>query len=121
MVLTASMFMPVFVEPTLTDEQTSSVCAKASGMDSISNLSAGVMPFETSAENPPMKLTPTVFAALSSVFAIATKSSVVLQQPAPISAMGVTDILLFTMGMPNSRSISSPTETRFFALPVILA
>ena len=120
-VLTASMFIPVFVDPTLTEEQTRSVCDSASGIDLIRSSSAGVIPFETSAENPPMKLTPTVFAALSSVFAMRTKSSVVLQHPAPTSETGVTEILLLTIGIPNSFSISSPTETRSFAFDVIFA
>ena len=38
---------------TLTDEQTRSVCASASGIESISARSPGVIPFSTSAENPP--------------------------------------------------------------------
>ena len=42
---TASIFMPFFVVPTFTDEQTKSVVARASGIDSIKILSAGVMPF----------------------------------------------------------------------------
>ena len=47
---TASMSMPVFVEPTLTEEQTRSVAAMASGMERMRSLSAGVIPFETIAE-----------------------------------------------------------------------
>ena len=43
------MFMPAFVEPTLTEEQTSSVSARARGMERISLSSAGVMPFCTRA------------------------------------------------------------------------
>ena len=58
---------------------------------------------------------PTSFATLSSVFAIVTKSEGVLHALAPISAMGVTEILLFTIGIPNSFEISSPVLTRFFA------
>ena len=50
MSLTASMLMPVLVEPRLMEEQTLSVQAMASGMDSIRFLSAVVMPFWTSAE-----------------------------------------------------------------------
>ena len=42
--------MPVFVEPTFTDEQMCSVVAIASGMDLMSSSSAGVMPFDTTAE-----------------------------------------------------------------------
>ena len=47
---TASMSIPVFVEPTFTDEHTRSVAAMASGMDRMRSSSAGVMPFETTAE-----------------------------------------------------------------------
>ena len=47
---TASMSMPVFVEPTLTEEQTRSVAAMASGMERMRSSSAGVIPFETIAE-----------------------------------------------------------------------
>ena len=42
---TASMFMPVFVEPILTLEQTCSVRARASGMLLISASSPGAKPF----------------------------------------------------------------------------
>jgi len=42
---TASMLIPDFVEPQFTDEQTKSVVARASGIDSIKILSAGVIPF----------------------------------------------------------------------------
>lgn len=61
------------------------------------------------------------FAARSRVCAIVTKSSGVLQAAAPTKAIGVTEILLFTIGIPNSPSISSPTETRFLAVVVILS
>ena len=43
----------------------------------------------------------------------------VLQEP-PTRAMGVTEIRLLTMGMPNSFSISSPVFTRSLAHRVIL-
>ena len=36
-------------------------------------------------------------------------------------AMGVTEMRLFTMGMPNSRSMSSPVLTSFSAYRVILS
>ena len=39
--------------------------ARASGMEEMSFRSAGVAPFCTRAEKPPMKSTPAVFAALS--------------------------------------------------------
>ena len=44
------MSIPVFVEPTFTDEQMCSVFAIASGMERMRSSSAGVMPFETTAE-----------------------------------------------------------------------
>ena len=62
---TASMLMPALVEPTFTEEQTKSVVASASGMELMSFRSAWVKPFCTRAEKPPMKLMPTVLAALS--------------------------------------------------------
>ncbi len=48
--LTASILIPVFVEPTLTELHTKSVHANASGIDSIRNLSLAVIPLETMAE-----------------------------------------------------------------------
>ena len=48
--LTASMLMPVFVEPTFTLAQTRSVSARAWGIDRMSNSSAGVIDLLTSAE-----------------------------------------------------------------------
>ena len=109
--LTASMSIPVLVEPTLTELQTLSVEARASGMDSISSFSAGVIPFETRAEKPPMKLTFISCAARSSVLAILTKSAVSLQHDAPIREIGVTETRLLTIGIPNSSAISSPVLT----------
>ena len=47
---TASMSIPVLVEPTFTDAHTRSVEAIASGIERMSSSSAGVMPFETTAE-----------------------------------------------------------------------
>ncbi|KAF5061459.1 hypothetical protein DSECCO2_314880 [anaerobic digester metagenome] len=118
---TASMLIPVFVEPMFTELQTLSVAARAAGIERMSASSFGVMPFETIAEYPPMKLTPMSRAALSSVFATSTKSSGDLQARPPTSAMGVTDILLLTIGIPYSSSISLPVETRSFASRVILS
>ena len=69
---TASMLIPVLVEPTPTELQTMSVVANASGIESIRMRSALVAPFVTSAEKPPIKLTPTVFAARSRASAIGT-------------------------------------------------
>jgi len=57
---TASMFNPVFVDPTLTELQTSSVSFIACGIDSINNFSAFVIPLETIALYPPIKFTPTL-------------------------------------------------------------
>ena len=47
---TASILIPVFVEPRLTELQTLSVVANASGIERISISSAFVIPFETVAE-----------------------------------------------------------------------
>ena len=102
------MLIPVFVEPTLTEEHTKSVSANAFGIERINNSSAFVIPLLTNAEYPPIKLTPTLSAARSSVFAISTKSSLVLHTLPPTSAIGVTDIRLFTIGIPYFLEISSP-------------
>ncbi len=118
---TASMSMPVFVEPTLTDEHTRSVVAIASGIERMRSSSAGVMPFETTAEYPPMKLMPSLLAARSRVFAILTKSPGFLQHAEPTIAAGVMETRLFTIGTPISRPISSPVFTRFFARRVSFA
>ena len=121
MSLTASMLIPVFVDPRLMEEHTLSVHASAAGMDSMRFLSARVIPFCTSAEYPPMKLTPIVWAALSRVWAILTKSSGESHAAPPTIAMGVTDTLLLITGTPYSSPISSPTLTRSLARVVILS
>ena len=109
------MSIPVLVEPTLTELHTRSVVESAFGIERISISSASVIPFDTSAEYPPMKFTPTSCAALSSVCAIDTKSSGVLHADPPISAMGVTEILLLTIGIPYSSDIYSPVATKSLA------
>ena len=115
MVRTASILMPARDEPIFTDEHTTSVDANASGMDAISRLSLSDMPFSTRAEYPPMKFTPTAFAASSSAWATNSCSR------EAINATGVTEIRLFTMGIPNSRSIFSHSDTRFSARRVIVS
>ena len=117
---TASMLSPVFVEPTFTELHTRSVTARACGMERIRFSSAFVMPLLTRAEYPPRKLTPTSFAARSKVPAMVTKSSGVLQTHPPTSAIGVTEILLFTIGTPKSRDMASPVLTSSLAVAVIL-
>ena len=69
---TASILIPARLEPTFTDAHTKSVSASARGIERISFSSPFVMPFCTKAEKPPMKFTPTSFAAASKVFAILT-------------------------------------------------
>ena len=105
---TASILIPVLVEPVFTELQTFPVEASAFGIERINNSSAAVIPFETSAEYPPIKFTPHASAALSSIFAISTKSSVVLHTEPPTKAIGVTEIRLFTIGIPYFLEISSP-------------
>ena len=117
---TASISIPVFVEPTLTELHTSSVDARAFGMDLMRSSSAAVMPFDTRAEYPPIKFTPTLWAASSRVFAISTKSSLVLHALPPTRAIGVTLTRLFTMGMPYFFSMYWPVSTSFSAVVVIL-
>ncbi len=97
-IFTASMLMPLLVEPTFTLEHTNSVCASASGMLRISRSSPAEKPLCTRAEYPPMKFTPTVLAAASSARAYHTGSA--SGALASSMAMGVTDTRLFTMGMP---------------------
>ncbi|OQA07210.1 MAG: hypothetical protein BWY65_01962 [Firmicutes bacterium ADurb.Bin373] len=116
---TASMFIPAFVVATLTDEQTRPVSASASGMLSISLWSAFVKPLCTRAEKPPMKFTPTASAALSRLMAKPVKLSVRLLSAT--TAIGVTEILLFTIGRPYSLSIFSPVLTRLPASRQILS
>ena len=118
---TASMLIPVLVEPTFTELQTRSVSAIACGMERMRSSSAGVIPLLTSAEYPPIKFTPTSLAHLSSVLAMVTKSSGFLHAAPPTRAMGVTEIRLFTTGIPYSVAISSPVATRFLAFVVIFS
>ena len=65
--LTPLILIPAREEPMFTEEHTTSVSASAVGMEFMSVLSAGVAPLSMSALNPPMKFTPTAFAAASRV------------------------------------------------------
>ena len=107
--LTASMLMPFFVVPRLIDEHTRPVSASARGIDSMSRRSPEVMPFCTSAENPPTKSTSSSLATSSRVFAHGVKS--VSSLGSATSEMGVTAMRLLMIGTPNSASISRPTLT----------
>ena len=102
---TASMLIPVFVDARFTELQTLSVRQSAIGIERIKSSSAFVIPLDTNAEYPPIRFTPTALAAASIVSAMVAKSSGVLQAAPPTSAIGVTEILLFTIGIPNSCSI----------------
>ena len=113
----ASMLMPARVDPTFTDAHTLSVAARAAGIDSIRLLSAREAPLCTSAEKPPTKSTPTSLPALSIAIAIGERS--VAWVAAQISAMGVTEMRLFTIGMPYSRSSCSAVGTSFSAAVVM--
>ena len=95
---TASMLMPVLVEPMFTLLHTTSVSAKARGMASMRRSSPAEKPLCTSAPKPPMKLTPTALAAASRALAYCTGSA----QGAEASsmAMGVTLMRLLMMGTP---------------------
>ena len=94
------------------------VTDNASGIERISASSPAENPLCTSAEYPPIKLTPVASAAFCKVLAYITGFPPLA---AAIMAMGVTEIRLFIMGIPNSLSISSPTLTRFPARRVILS
>ena len=95
--------------PRLLLEHTKSVAARASGMESMRLLSARDAPLCTRAEKPPTKSTPTTFAALSMATAMGDRSRASVA--AQISAMGVTEMRLFTMGMPYSHSGCSAVGT----------
>ena len=103
----------------MTELHTLSVSARAWGIERIRFSSAVVMPLLTRAEYPPRKFTPTSLAARSRVLAMVTKSSGVLQAHPPTRAIGVTEILLFTIGTPKSLDMASPVDTRSFAVAVI--
>ncbi len=93
--------------------------AKASGIE-LSNLrSPLVMPFSIKAEKPPIKLTPTSLAALSKVCATLVRLS--SSRLSANSAIGVTEILLLIIGIPNSFSMSLATLTRLAALVTIFS
>ena len=111
-IATASMLIPAFVEPMLTDEHTNSVSASARGIASISSRSPALKPFCTKALKPPIKFTPTALAARSSVFAYFTGSPPLTARSMEI---GVTLILLFTIGIPYFFSMNSPVATKSFA------
>ncbi len=98
---------------TLTEPHTRSVAASASGIESMRMRSPEVKPLCTSAEKPPMKSMLSFFAALSSVFAMQTAPlmaslSLSPQRRVQQLAMGVTEMRLLTMGMPNFASTLSP-------------
>ena len=120
MSLTPSILIPIFVDARFTELHTLSVEQRAFGIERMRSSSAFVIPFVTSAEYPPIRLTPTAFAALSIVSAIVTKSSGVLHAAPPTKAIGVTEIRLLTIGIPNSFSIASPVAAKSLATVVIL-
>ncbi len=105
----------------MTELQILSVSAMACGIERIRYSSLFVIPLDTSAEYPPIKFTPTVCAARSSVLAIVTKSSGLLHAAEPTREIGVMEIRLLTIGIPNSFSISRPVLTRFSATLVIFS
>ena len=116
-IFTASILMPAFVVPILTEEHTFPVEARASGMLSMKVFSYAVIPLWTRAEYPPRKSIPISFAALSSV----RMSSICPPFAAEIRLAGVIDTLLFTIGIPYSVPMSLPILTRFLADSVILS
>ena len=85
----------------------------ACGIDSISLMSAREAPLCTSAVKPPTKSTPTSLPARSIASAMGVRSS--SRTAEQISAIGVTEIRLLTIGMPNSRSSCSATGTSSLA------
>ena len=106
---TASMLIPARVVAAFTDPQSRSVEARASGIESRNSLSLRVNPLCTSAEYPPTKSTPTVFAASS----IARPRSIGLPcAPSVKIETGVTAIRLFAIRMPISSPIWSTVLTK---------
>ena len=72
--------------------------------------SPGVVPLCTSAEKPPRKLTPDL--GRRAVEVLGEQHVVVARRTlSATSAIGVTEMRLLMIGMPYSRSISSPTAT----------
>ncbi len=116
-IATASMLIPALLVARFTDAQTFAVPASASGRALIRSVSPRVNPLWTRAEKPPMKLTPAADAARSSVRATAGKPPGGM--PAATSAIGVTAIRLWTIGIPSSFSIVSHTGTSLPA-PVMI-
>ncbi|SIN18252.1 Uncharacterised protein [Mycobacteroides abscessus subsp. abscessus] len=119
MVRTAFMLIPAREEPMSTEEHTTSVSARACGIEAIRARSAGVAPLSTRAENPPMKSTPTALAAASRVPAYSVRSCSPLA--AATRAIGVTATRLLMIGMPSSRSIPWHTCTSRAARVVIFS
>ena len=111
------MLMPARVDAMLSEEQTRSVVARASGMLAMRRRSVAPMPFCTSAEKPPMKSMPRDSAARSIACASGERSS--SAQPAATCAIGVTETRLLAMGMPYSASRSSAVPTRRSAVRVM--
>ena len=103
---TASMLMPAFVVATLTLAQTTIRLGQRArdGGDAAAGRPA-VQPLWTSAENPPIKSTPQVFAAR--VHRASANGDIVLRLACRRrrAQMGVTEMRLLTIGMPSSRSI----------------
>ena len=109
---TAFMLMPAFELPTFTDAHTTSVSFSASGNERIRSSSPRVAPLSTSAEYPPMKFTPSSLAARFSASAMRTGLPSTAEAKMPT---GVTEMRLFTIGMPSSCSMSRATGTRLRA------
>ena len=114
------MLMPARVEPTFTEAQhTRSVAASACG-DGVHELAVGgaVAPLCTSAREAADEVDAHLLAG--AVHGHGDGREVVgWLAAAQISAMGVTEMRLFTMGMPNSRSSCSAVGTSFSAAEVM--
>jgi hypothetical protein len=113
---TASMLMPAAVVATLTEAQTRFVAARASGSAAISSSSIRDACFSTSAENPPMKSTPTACALSSSAWASSSRRP--RSGRSATHAIGVTATRRFTMGTPVSTARAFATGTRSAAAVV---
>ena len=105
------MLMPARVEPTFTARAYVVGDGQRMG-NGVHELDVGVrrLPCARAREKPPTKSTPTSLPALSMATAMGVRS--VASVAAQISAMGVTEMRLFTMGMPYSRSSCSAVGTR---------
>ncbi len=97
---TASILIPVFVEANVYRTAYTLCTASACGNERIRSSSAVVIPLVTRAEYPPIKFTPTVLLHDPESWRLSQNPLVSYKQAPPNQAIGVTEIRLFTIGIP---------------------